>query len=103
MKKYLFLSIVAILLICLIPQFGLSAKAFFCIEAEKEKETSENERFEFKEHYQFAHLRDNFASSHLPRPLHCRGHSISIVIAEKPLHIFGASSKFFNHSPPDLV
>ena len=103
MNKCLFLSIVATVLICLIPQFGLSAKALFCVEAEKEKETSETKRLELREHCRFAHLREDFTSSHIPKPSHSRHHFTSTVVAEKPVHIFGASSKFFNHSPPDLV
>ena len=103
MNKYIFLTIVAIVLICLIPQFGLNGKAVFCVEVEKEKETSKIERFELKEYCRFANLRDNFAYSHLPKPLHFRSHFISAVIIEKPVHTSGAASKFLNHSPPDLV
>jgi len=67
MNKYIYLIIVAILLICLMPQFGLNGKNSLFIEVKKEKETSENERFELKEHCWFANLRDNLVSSRLPK------------------------------------
>jgi hypothetical protein len=103
MDKHIYLTIISILLICLMPQFGLNGKHALCIEVEKEKEASETEKSELKENSRFAQLIDTFNFSCMSNPMKSSMHFLTMAIVEKPVYLCEAACKFFNHSPPELV